>query len=92
MVLFDMEGVSGVTYVKQTQFAYSKEYAEGRKSLTADVNAAVAGLKSAGAAEIVIVDGHGSGNFTEPDVLEAELTPPPPSTSTWGATITPSTP
>ena len=76
MVLFDMEGVSGVTYVKQTQFAYSKEYAEGRKSLTADVNAAVAGLKSAGAAEIVIVDGHGSGNFTEPDVLEAELTPP----------------
>jgi len=76
MVLYDMEGVSGASNVKHTQFAHPTEYAEGRKSLTADVNAAVAGLKAAGATEIVIVDGHGSGNNTEPDVLEKELLPP----------------
>src|SRR5262249_11031483 len=76
LVLYDMEGVSGASNVKHTQFAHPTEYAEGRKSLTADVNAAIAGLKAAGATEIVIVDGHGSGNNNEPDVLEKELLPP----------------
>src|SRR5215470_19808835 len=76
LLLYDMEGVSGATDFKHTSFSHSAEYAEGRKSLTADVNAAIAGLKAAGATEIVIVYGHGSGNNTEPDVLEKELLPP----------------
>lgn len=76
MVLYDMEGVSGATDFKHTSFAHSAEYAEGRKSLTDDVNAAIAGLKSAGATEIVVFDGHGSGNSTGPDVLENQLLPP----------------
>src|SRR5215470_20167423 len=76
LLLYDMEGVSGATDFKHTSFAHPAEYAEGRKSLTADVNAAIAGLKSAGATEIVVVDGHGSGNTTGPDVIEDQLLPP----------------
>lgn len=76
LVLYDMEGVSGASSVRHTDFGAEPEYTEGRKSLTADVNAAIAGLKAAGATEIVVVDGHGSGNSQGPDVLEAELLPP----------------
>jgi hypothetical protein len=76
LVLYDMEGVSGASSVRHTDFGAEPEYTEARKSLTADVNAAIAGLKAAGATEIVVVDGHGSGNSKEPDVFEAELLPP----------------
>jgi D-amino peptidase len=76
LLLYDMEGVSGATDFKHTSFAHQAEYSEGRKSLTDDVNAAIAGLKSAGATEIVVVDGHGSGNNTGPDVLEEQLLAP----------------
>jgi D-amino peptidase len=76
MLLFDMEGVTGATDFKHTAFAHPEEYATGRESLTADVNAAIAGLKAAGATEIIVVDGHGSGNSTGPDVIEEQLLPP----------------
>jgi D-amino peptidase len=76
VLLYDMEGVSGATSVRHTDFGANPEYEEARKSLTADVNAAIAGLKAGGATEIIVVDGHGSGNSQSPDVLEAELLPP----------------
>jgi D-amino peptidase len=76
LVLYDMEGVSGAASVRYTNFGAEPEYTEGRKSLTADVNAAIAGLKAAGATEIVVVDGHGSGNAQSPDVFEEQLPPP----------------
>ena len=76
MILFDMEGVSGATEFRHTSYVHPDAYAQGRQSLTADVNAAVAGVKAAGATEIVIVDGHGSGNSTGPDVLEDQLLAP----------------
>jgi D-amino peptidase len=76
LVLYDMEGVSGAASVRYTNFGADPEYSEGRKSLTADVNAAIAGLKAAGATEIIVVDGHGSGNAQGPDVFEAELLAP----------------
>ncbi len=76
MVLYDMEGVSGATDFTYTTFSHPQEYGEGRRSLTADVNAAIAGLEAAGATEIVVVDGHGSGNTTGPDVFEDQLLPP----------------
>lgn len=76
LLLYDMEGVSGATDFRYTSFAHPNEYAQGRKSLTADINAAVSGLKAAGATEITVVDGHGSGNSTGPDVLEDELLAP----------------
>jgi D-amino peptidase len=76
VLLYDMEGLSGASSVRHTHFGADPEYTEARKSLTADVNAAIAGLKAAGATEIIVVDGHGSGNSQGPDVLEAELLPP----------------
>lgn len=76
VLLYDMEGVSGATSVRHTNFGANPEYEEARKSLTADVNAAIAGLKAAGATDIIVVDGHGSGNIQSPDVLEAELLAP----------------
>jgi D-amino peptidase len=76
LVLYDMEGVSGATDYRHTSYMHTPEYTEGRKSLTADVNAAAAGLKAAGATEIVVVDGHGSGNATGPDVIEEQLLAP----------------
>jgi len=76
LVLYDMEGVTGATSYKHTSFSHRPEYEEARKSLTADVNAAIAGLKAAGATEIVVVDGHGSGNTSSPDVLEDQLLAP----------------
>lgn len=76
VLLYDMEGVSGATSVRHTNFGANPEYEEARKSLTADVNAAIAGLKTAGATDIIVVDGHGSGNTQSPDVLEAELLAP----------------
>jgi D-amino peptidase len=75
LVLYDMEGVTGATNVKHTGFG-QLEYDQARQSLTDDVNAAIAGLKSAGATEIIVVDGHGSGNSAGPDVLEEKLLPP----------------
>jgi D-amino peptidase len=75
LVLYDMEGVSEATSVKHTGFD-TPEYRAARVSLTADVNAAIAGLKAAGVSEIVVVDGHGSGNALEPDVFEAKLLTP----------------
>jgi D-amino peptidase len=76
LVLFDMEGVTGATDFKHTSYSHPTEYAVGRQSLTADVNAAVAGLVAAGATDILIVDGHGSGNNSGPDVIEDQLRPP----------------
>lgn len=76
LVLYDMEGVSGAASVRHIDFDSQPEYGEARESLTADVNAAVAGLKAAGATEIIVVDGHGSGNTTGPDILVEKLLPP----------------
>ena len=76
VVLYDMEGVSGVVNVEGTDFGLKADYEPARRSLTADVNAAIAGLKAGGATEIIVVDGHGSGNNEGPDVLEAELLSP----------------
>jgi D-amino peptidase len=71
-----MEGASGTVSNRHTSFSFPKEYTAGRESLTADVNAAISGLKAAGVTDIVIVDGHGSGNGNEPDVIESRLLAP----------------
>ena len=61
VIVDDMEGISGINDWHQI-FAGCKEYDEfGRVQVTEDVNAAVRGLKNAGAEEIRVVDFHGSG-------------------------------
>lgn len=74
LIIYDMEGLSGVTRREYT-LASRLEYAEGRKILTADVNAAVRGLAAGGAASIWVQDGHSSGNSEEPDILVGEMDP-----------------
>jgi D-amino peptidase len=61
VVVDDLEGISGINDWHQI-FAGCKEYEEfGRVQVTEDVNAAVRGLRKAEAAEIRVVDFHGSG-------------------------------
>ena len=69
LIIYDMEGVSGVTHYEMLWFQRPDEYAKGRESLTSDVNAAIRGLAAGGAGSIWIQDGHGSGNANEPDFL-----------------------
>jgi D-amino peptidase len=71
LLLYDMEGVTGATRPQDVS-ASSESYPATRESLTADVNAAIAGLLKAGATEVVITDGHGSGS-NEPDYLLDKL-------------------
>lgn len=68
LIIYDMEGVSGVIAPDFERYG-AKEYPQGRESLTADVNAAIRGLKVGGAGAIWVEDGHGSGNDQEPDIL-----------------------
>jgi len=68
LIIYDMEGISGVLTPQYERFG-APEYPQGRESLTADVNAAIRGLKAGGAGSIWVEDGHGSGNSQEPDIL-----------------------
>ena len=71
LLLYDMEGVTGATKPQDVSSG-SDSYPATRESLTADVNAAIAGLLKAGATEVVITDGHGSGS-NEPDYILEKL-------------------
>jgi len=65
LVIYDMEGVSQIVTPAGCSFG-TPNYPAGRAALTEDVNAAIRGLLRGGAREVVITDGHGSGN-PEPD-------------------------
>ncbi len=54
----DMEGISGVTRW-QDVIAAGQDYQAARSWMTADVNAAVAGARAAGATEFVVEENHG---------------------------------
>ena len=69
-----MEGLTGQSDPNTFRFSHPERYALGRRYLTGDVNAVVAGLFAGGADEVHVVDGHGSGN-PEPDLLLDELDP-----------------
>jgi len=56
-----MDGSSGVAALQQVLYP-NAEYFASRNFITADVNAAIRGLKAGGAGEIVVTDAHGSGN------------------------------
>src|SRR5215510_11511593 len=56
----DMEGISGV--VQPAQLGPDGfEYQRAREWMTGEVNAAIAGIRDAGPAEIVVCDSHGNG-------------------------------
>ena len=64
----DMEGISGVVHGDQVS-AGTADYAEARKWMAEDVNAAIEGALAAGATEIVVNDSHGSMRNVDPDDL-----------------------
>ena len=61
LIAADMEGISGVTNWNHVQAGHF-EYPRFRKIMTDDVNAAVQGAFDGGADEVIVTDGHGSGN------------------------------
>jgi hypothetical protein len=67
LLWYDMEGVTAAAAPRDVQLG-GPNYPATRESLTEDVNAAIRGLLRAGASEVVLTDGHGSGN-PEPDYL-----------------------
>ena len=71
LLLYDMEGVTDAIGPQDVGMG-SQTYPATRESLTEDVNAAIRGLFKAGAREIVLTDGHGSGN-PDPDYLLDKL-------------------
>src|SRR3954451_25313356 len=54
----DMEGASGVTRWEDVT-TRGQDYARARVWMTADVNAAIAGARAAGATEFVVEENHG---------------------------------
>ena len=61
LISSDLEGVSGVDDYRQIFHVYPDLYEKARLLLTEDLNAAIKGLRSAGATEIDVIDGHGGG-------------------------------
>jgi D-amino peptidase len=73
LLLYDMEGITGA--VRPTDVnAGSPTYQATRESLVEDVNAAIRGLTKAGAREVVVTDGHGSGS-PDPDYILDRMPP-----------------
>ena len=65
----DMEGIAGL--VDNSQFSSSgRDYALGRKLMTAEANAAVAAAFEAGASEVLVNDSHGDQTNLQPDQMD----------------------
>lgn len=72
----DMEGVSGIVSVEQTDPEDGGQaYQEGRRLMTEEVNAAVEGCVKAGASEIVVADSHWNFRNLLLDELHEAATP-----------------
>jgi len=74
MIFYDMEGISGVNDWRQVALGKNEYEESGRILLTEDINAAVRGLKAAGATEIGIINFHGpASNHVIPERLEESV-------------------
>jgi D-amino peptidase len=72
-ISFDMEGVAGIVDWSQC-IPPGRPYAEGRRLLLGEVNAAIDGALAAGATEIVCNDSHGAMNNLDPELLHGQAT------------------
>jgi D-amino peptidase len=68
-VMVDLEGISGI-YARDQVLPDAPRYAEGRRYMTMDINACVAGLVEAGATEILVYDCHGDSTTALWDQLD----------------------
>ena len=69
LIMTNMEGVAGVLNHDDWVLPGGRFYAKGLRLLTEEVNAALEGFFSAGAEEILVVDGHGAGGI-DPETLD----------------------
>lgn len=70
LISIDMEGIWGVVHGDQVS-SDGHDYDAARKWMAEDANAAIAGLREAGAGEIVVNDSHGS----QRNILPSDLDP-----------------
>ena len=68
----DLEGISGVVQPAQLG-PEGFEYQRAREWMTGEVNAAIAGIRAAGPAEIVVCDSHGNGQSVLIDRLPDDV-------------------
>src|SRR6266550_5778877 len=68
----DMEGITGVVQPAQLG-PEGFEYGRAREWMTAEVNAAIAGIRASGPAEIVVCDSHGNGQSVLIDRLPEDV-------------------
>ena len=68
----DMEGITGVVQPAQLG-PEGFEYQRAREWMTAEVNAAIAGIREAGSAEVVVCDSHGNGQSVLIDKLPDDV-------------------
>lgn len=69
MIMTDMEGCAGILNHDDWVMPEGRYYEKGKRFLTEEVNAAIAGFFEAGADEVVVVDGHGYGGI-DPELLD----------------------
>lgn len=67
----DMEGISGIVDITMTR-RNQPDYEKGRNLMVEDVNAAIEGILSVSAAEIVVSDAHGGMNNLNPEDLHKD--------------------
>ena len=68
VMMTDLEGVAGVVSFESDTYATGKYYENSKRLLTGEVNAAVEGLYEAGATEVLVLDGHGSGGIVYEEI------------------------
>jgi D-amino peptidase len=81
-ILADMEGISGIRTMPQVKRDSPSEYAEGRRLMMDDINAAIDAAYANGATEVVACDTHGGGGqviLRDMDPRATYETPPQPS-------------
>ena len=71
-IFVDMEGISGIS---GSDFVTNngRFYQDGRKYYTMDINACAAGCFKAGAEQVLVRDGHGSGNHAIWEMLDPRV-------------------
>lgn len=72
-ILADMEGISGIRMIEQTQ-RESREYPAACKFVMDDINVAIAAAFDAGATEVVACDTHGGGGQVNVDMMDPRAT------------------
>ena len=70
VIITDLEGVNGVLNFPDWCVPEGRRNEVGCRFLTEEVNAAVAGFFGAGATEVIVVDGHGSGGSIRAELLD----------------------